>query len=526
MILDVREKQERARIDSNKATTTTEKEKKEAEKAEKALSPTKSRKAPISKKKAVRFISVGVKEGGGPTEPEKRSKTGQVIKALLTDHFSPLSFQVGTSEKSLLASSTMGTKSPRRRNITEIFRIKGRRSSPEEGNDVVSTASASTDSSTTLTPSTQSVLDGSENQKSIGNIGSLVLSSPSKNDVAFDIWLIHGLTGDRHKTWLHPNGTYWPSLLTSDFPQARVITYGYDANIARFEKNLQNSSSEGLHSYGQSLAFAIRNSRQNQDTQDRDRSSSCKKRPIYFIAHSLGGLVVEQALLICIGPDESLHDVAASTAGIMFMGTPHQGSHLARWGSALGKLVPDNIRTVNQRALSVLKRDSEVCRNLENAFQEQAKNGRFRHVRLFSFYETIALGGLGGMIVEEASAVLKGDGKCPIHGTHMSMVRFAGREDDGYCKIKGQLLAWLELLQVKLEVAGNMGNLIEPETREERARENKEGQRGVTMQGASFGGFISGGTINANQTAAGGNVYYYSRDRSSYEEETTGSEDN
>jgi hypothetical protein len=185
------------------------------------------------------------------------------------------------------------------------------------------------------------------------------------------------------------------------------------------------------------------------------------------------------------------------------MGTPHQGSHLAKWGSVLGKLIPPNIRTVNQKAIEVLQTGSEVCRSLENAFQEHAKHGKFKNVRLFSFYETIAMNGLGEMIVPEVSAVLRGDFKSPMHGTHTSMTRFEGPNDDGYCKVKGQLMAWLPSTQTR-QITKKPAK---------RKRKEKESSVSITIIGATFNGAITGGTIIATQNVASGNMYYYSGDR-------------
>lgn len=43
---------------------------------------------------------------------------------------------------------------------------------------------------------------------------------------------IHGLTGDREKTWSYGDAQPWPALLLpTALPEARVLTFGYDAYV-------------------------------------------------------------------------------------------------------------------------------------------------------------------------------------------------------------------------------------------------------------------------------------------------------
>lgn len=46
---------------------------------------------------------------------------------------------------------------------------------------------------------------------------------------------IHGLTGGSRSTWLHKeSGVYWPvQLLPKDIPTARVLAYGYAADVTK-----------------------------------------------------------------------------------------------------------------------------------------------------------------------------------------------------------------------------------------------------------------------------------------------------
>ena len=59
-----------------------------------------------------------------------------------------------------------------------------------------------------------------------------------------DIVFVHGLNGNPYKTWLEPDkGVYWPvHLLPKDVPNARIMTFGYDADW---------KNSKGLESFFQ-----------------------------------------------------------------------------------------------------------------------------------------------------------------------------------------------------------------------------------------------------------------------------------
>lgn len=78
---------------------------------------------------------------------------------------------------------------------------------------------------------------------------------------------------------------FWPlELLAEDYPNARVLTYGYDSHISHFFKGPANQS--GILAHGVGLMRALEVERRR-----------CRKRPIIFLVHGLGGIILKQVRL-------------------------------------------------------------------------------------------------------------------------------------------------------------------------------------------------------------------------------------
>ncbi|KAF2709069.1 hypothetical protein K504DRAFT_468277 [Pleomassaria siparia CBS 279.74] len=302
----------------------------------------------------------------------------------------------------------------------------------EPSGSVALTAKPSS-TTTTVLPSPISPIDSPGENLNLdatdGRFGIKTISNPADADL--DICFVHGLTGDRETTWTHSNGTFTPDLVRARFPSARIVSYGYDANVVGLWKN---ASGEGLRGHGKALAYAISNSRPNEEA----------KRPLFFIAHSLGGLVTEQALLVSLEPNEPrLQSIAPCTVGIVFMGTPHSGSYLATWGYTLARLL-HRFRRTNKDLLSLLKQRSEVLKAVEEVFQRQlTADGVLKHVKVFCFYETLAVD-VVGFVVPEESATMLPHPNCGIDANHMDMTKFTSSHDPGFINLEGVLDDWIK----------------------------------------------------------------------------------
>ena len=108
---------------------------------------------------------------------------------------------------------------------------------------------------------------------------------------------IHGLTGDRESTWTAKGAAAcWLELfLLNDLPEARIITYGYDADVVNFW-SMASQNTIGDHS--QKLLLSLANLRDSTNTVGPMVITWAARlilflqntRPLAFVAHSMGGV--------------------------------------------------------------------------------------------------------------------------------------------------------------------------------------------------------------------------------------------
>lgn len=101
--------------------------------------------------------------------------------------------------------------------------------------------------------------------------------------IDIDIVAVHGLMGNPYTTWTRgkdPNGTPWiMDFLPSQLPHARIFSYGYDSKFVR------SSSVAGIPEFAMNLLAWLKLRRSTE---------SERQRPLLFICHSLGGIIVKK----------------------------------------------------------------------------------------------------------------------------------------------------------------------------------------------------------------------------------------
>ncbi|KAL0545647.1 hypothetical protein IC582_015537 [Cucumis melo] len=168
-----------------------------------------------------------------------------------------------------------------------------------------------------------------------GNDNNTSLSHMSQNDSRpdsplVDVVFIHGLRGGPYKSWRISEdksstksglvekidqeagklGTFWPGeWLSSDFPRARMFTLKYKTNLTQW-----SGASLPLQEVSSMLL-------------DKLVTAGIGDRPVVFVTHSMGGLVVKQMLYKA--KTENIDNLVKNTVGVVFYSCPHFGSKLA-----------------------------------------------------------------------------------------------------------------------------------------------------------------------------------------------------
>ncbi|KAL9270513.1 SERAC1-like protein [Drosera capensis] len=156
------------------------------------------------------------------------------------------------------------------------------------------------------------------------------VSCSNTASLPIDIIFVHGLRGGPLKTWrlydtnlsnksslvekidleAGKQDTFWPGeWLSADFPHARIFTLKYKTNLTQW-----SGASLPLQEVSSMLLEKL-------------VAADIGKRPIVFVSHSMGGLVVKQILYQAKA--DNLTDIVDNTVGIVFYSCPHFGSKLA-----------------------------------------------------------------------------------------------------------------------------------------------------------------------------------------------------
>ncbi|KAI8162351.1 Protein SERAC1 [Colletotrichum sp. SAR 10_70] len=262
-----------------------------------------------------------------------------------------------------------------------------------------------------------------------------------------DVVLVHGLNGDPKNTWTakddHNHSIFWPAdLLPTSLRglQANILVYGYNADVYS-TKNDHSASDNFIYQHAQSLVTTLTLYR---------KSEGSFNNAIIWVAHSLGGLLVKRCLLYSNDVKDRNHEdyraIFVSTYGIVFLGTPHGGSDMAKWGQMIQNMsdaiIPRKLFDSESVLLKTLKKDNETLQNINIHFLDIYQ--RFKIHMVHENHKT-DVKGTKMLVVDARSAgpQLPGVTYYGIEATHSGMCKFPDQHAPGYRNVSTAIRDWV-----------------------------------------------------------------------------------
>lgn len=189
-----------------------------------------------------------------------------------------------------------------------------------------------------------------------------VLSAPPADKHDLDILAVSGLGSHAFGSFVHKShGHMWlRDSLPQDMPTARVMIYGYESRLR------DSTSFANLSDLASSLQIAI------------CRVLRSQRKHLILIGHSLGGLLIKEAL-IRIAESDSDSDLIGLVFGTLFFGVPNDGMDIESLISMVNdqpnRFLLESLRNVNPQILTLQNR------NFSKVFTQT-------DFEMFCFYET------------------------------------------------------------------------------------------------------------------------------------------
>ncbi|KAG9249645.1 uncharacterized protein F5Z01DRAFT_473127 [Emericellopsis atlantica] len=226
---------------------------------------------------------------------------------------------------------------------------------------------------------------------------------------------------ERHVKWLQDD-----NMLPAVVPNSRILLYNYDSTWHA------DAPRTRLSLCGEELARRVRDFREGPTA----------SRPIVFVGHSLGGNVIQHALLYA-NSDEGFRSIVMATAGIVLLGSPLRGSKLQFLSQVLASLLRP--AGAHDGIVRELASNDPSLRDRLHDFCRMCNTVSIPVTCLFELYESNygkrgMIGGvLKGMVVDEVSACIDGADRVSLQADHFGLNKYSGPDDRSFQTVSAEL---------------------------------------------------------------------------------------
>ncbi|KAI1177813.1 hypothetical protein F4777DRAFT_540436 [Nemania sp. FL0916] len=247
-----------------------------------------------------------------------------------------------------------------------------------------------------------------------------------------DIVFVHGLFGSRLSSYTKGGVCWIRDLLGQDLPNSRIISWGWSSTL---------STGDTFAGQAESLLNDI------------SRVRTGTRRPIIFVGHGLGGLLIKEALDTAAlsriyGAHAELGNVYPCTIGCIFLGTPHVRSTKRSLGDCVAATAVLSPSMPAPSLLRALKDSEKLLETQHSTFLLISRDIQVVCIReklpttITASIETIQDGvelGKGTMqtMVPKESVTYENFKvtKDELPTNHLDLCRYKSRDDAGYLRL-------------------------------------------------------------------------------------------
>jgi len=277
------------------------------------------------------------------------------------------------------------------------------------------------------------------------DLGLKVLVQPKETDeVDVDFVAVHGLAVYPVDAWVHrETKVNWLSdetMLPAALPKARIMAFNYQSYW--FGDDAVQQSVDAVS--GQLLTALD------------DKRRECRHRPIIFIGHCFGGLVIQRAYECATSRKDLYPGISDSITGIAFLGTPHRGVVSSSSMQTQGQIYQAIARAempIHDNVLHTMAQDNDLLVRTVHEFTSRIGMQGDSKPALYCFFEQKAckVGLIAGMpdmpkefVVGQSSATFDTWPKEGLALDHFGMNKFEHAEDGSYDQVRRQLAKMAE----------------------------------------------------------------------------------
>ncbi|KAF8535303.1 P-loop containing nucleoside triphosphate hydrolase protein [Trichophaea hybrida] len=263
----------------------------------------------------------------------------------------------------------------------------------------------------------------------------------------YDLVAVSELASHAFGSWKSPHQSYtmWlRDFVPIDFPDIRVLSWGYESGLE------SSVSTMAIADFARQLLITVGTARETSSSDNEMLTA----RPIIFVGHSLGGLVIKQALVDAAQGSYQLDKaILNSCIGIFLFGVPNRGLNNENLLSLMkGKK--------SAPFVSNLMQGSELLQVLHTAFLRSYEN-ILKSCFVVSFYEmedTKTIRNEGGewkrtgrpvrMVSKESATWFmpreEVHNQVPMYSDHSQLVKFTNRADHNYLAVRAKMKELVE----------------------------------------------------------------------------------